>query len=96
MPQARRVAPYRPVDGDDLSLEGVDNTLVDQRSVDSVWKAVDSGGASRGSERTWRSSTHPCLRMAVERVLRNCHGNRQQAAQAIGVDVDTLNRWLSE
>ncbi len=52
---------------------------------------IESMGCSDSS---WQTRAHPCLRIAVERVLRHCHGDRHQAAQAIGVDVETLNAWL--
>lgn len=51
-------------------------------------------GSMEYSETSWPARAHPCLRVAVERVLRHCHGDRHQAAQAIGVDVETLNAWL--
>lgn len=51
-------------------------------------------GSMASSETSWQARAHPCLRVAVERVLRHCHGDRHQAAQAIGVDVETLNAWL--
>lgn len=72
--------------------------LAGHRHADTDGAARPLGGHPPGTmgctDLSWQQRAHPCLRIAVERVLRHCQGDRHQAAQAIGVDVETLNAWL--
>jgi two-component system response regulator RegA len=73
---------------------GADHVMAKPAYAKEILERVHGGSALKEFDPMGTATKERCIWEHAQRVLRDCDGNRSEAARRLGVDRGTLQRWL--